>query len=193
MNILDFAEKQSFYTGANSKRKWIITKPEVLRNYLEICEFKPALLKDKLNTSYATVKRFLYSANLWNLAKIRIQKVKGGRKRYSKIDKFGYKYADSKHDVINDRGEIVRRSEHVVVAELAAGRPLSTSEVVHHIDLDKNNNDPSNLLICKDNKQHRQFHGQLERLAGKLVQLGLIKFNSENGYFINEEVVDVKR
>lgn len=71
MNILDFAIKQKFYTGAINKVKWVIIKPEVLKNYLELCEFKPSVLAKKLNTSYATTKRFLCRSNLWDLVKIK--------------------------------------------------------------------------------------------------------------------------
>jgi hypothetical protein len=39
------------------------------------------------------------------------------------------------------------RHEHRAVAEEAMGRPLRPGEVVHHIDGDKHNNDPSNLRV----------------------------------------------
>lgn len=40
------------------------------------------------------------------------------------------------------------RFEYQKVAEKALGRPLSKGEVVHHIDLNPQNNDNSNLVIC---------------------------------------------
>ncbi len=39
------------------------------------------------------------------------------------------------------------RHEHRVVAEEKYGRPLTFDDVVHHMDGDKRNNDPSNLEI----------------------------------------------
>lgn len=39
------------------------------------------------------------------------------------------------------------RHEHRVVAEQMLGRPLTSEEVVHHIDCDCRNNRPDNLLV----------------------------------------------
>lgn len=39
------------------------------------------------------------------------------------------------------------RLEHRVVIEQYIGRPLSDSEIVHHRDGDKSNNDPENLAV----------------------------------------------
>lgn len=182
MNVTDFAELQHKYTGANNKRKWVITRPDVLLIYLEKFNFRPSLLAKELKTFYATVKRLLCSAGLWDKAKIKLNG-SGGRKRTTSIDKFGYKYADSQFDYVNDRGEVVRRYEHHVIAEQKYGRKLKECEVVHHVDLNKLNNDPSNLYICRDNKEHRLIHGQLERVAAQLIQNGIIVFDEQKGEY----------
>jgi hypothetical protein len=59
--------------------------------------------------------------------------------------------------------------EHILVAEKALGRKLVNlgkgnpmSEVVHHIDGNKQNNAPSNLLICT-HKYHIELHHRLEK------------------------------
>ena len=48
--------------------------------------------------------------------------------------------------------------EHIVVAEKMLGRSLTDSEVVHHIDEDKMNNNPDNLMIFTNNQEHVRFH-----------------------------------
>lgn len=48
--------------------------------------------------------------------------------------------------------------EHRVIAEEVLGRPLPPGAVVHHIDGDRLNNAPDNLLICSDNAHHQLVH-----------------------------------
>jgi hypothetical protein len=50
------------------------------------------------------------------------------------------------------------RHEHRIVAEKMLGRPLRRGEIVHHIDENKHNNDPSNLMVITQ-RQHMLEHG----------------------------------
>ena len=50
------------------------------------------------------------------------------------------------------------RHEHRVVAERILGRTLKKGEVVHHIDGDKHNNSPENLMVFRNQKDHVAFH-----------------------------------
>jgi len=50
------------------------------------------------------------------------------------------------------------RHTHRIVAEEILGRPLKKGEVVHHIDRDKRNNDPSNLMIFSSQAEHAAWH-----------------------------------
>ena len=50
--------------------------------------------------------------------------------------------------------------EHIVVAEASAGRALRVGEVVHHIDHNKQNNDPNNLQICASHSDHMKLHAR---------------------------------
>lgn len=47
---------------------------------------------------------------------------------------------------------------HRWVAELMLGRELKPGEVVHHIDGDKRNNKPSNLMVFPSQKEHLEWH-----------------------------------
>lgn len=74
---------------------------------------------------------------------------------------------------------------HIKVAEKKLGRKLKEEEMVHHIDGNKLNNDPDNLYVCKNRKEHQTIHSQLEKLAFRLIQKGIIKFNYQEGkYYI---------
>lgn len=47
---------------------------------------------------------------------------------------------------------------HRVVAEQMLGRPLKPGEVVHHIDEDKRNNHPLNLMVFASQALHALWH-----------------------------------
>lgn len=48
-----------------------------------------------------------------------------------------------------------RISLHRKIATLAFGKPLPPGVVVHHIDLDRSNNHPTNLVVCPDKEYRR--------------------------------------
>lgn len=48
--------------------------------------------------------------------------------------------------------------EHIVVAEKKLGRSLYPEEVVHHIDHNRGNNDPDNLMVFASSADHTAFH-----------------------------------
>jgi len=76
------------------------------------------------------------------------------------------------HPKCNNVGYV---KEHTLVAEKMLGRPLRKNEVVHHINMDKQNNDESNLFIC-DNKEHLKCHRSIENLIKPLLDKGIIEF-----------------
>lgn len=55
------------------------------------------------------------------------------------------------------------RHEHRVVAEKKLGRKLRDGEVVHHIDGNKRNNDPDNLMVFSSQAEHASYHLKLKR------------------------------
>lgn len=55
------------------------------------------------------------------------------------------------------------RRLHRVVAELLLGRELKSGEVVHHIDGNKQNNDPKNLMVFGSQAEHAAWHAKHDK------------------------------
>ena len=70
--------------------------------------------------------------------------------------------------------------EHIENAEAKIGRKIKEGEVVHHISGNKKDNSFENLFICGSNREHKLLHIQLGKLALKLVEAGVIKFDEQH-------------
>jgi hypothetical protein len=82
-----------------------------------------------------------------------------------------------------DEGRRKHIPQHRLVMERFLQRKLKRSEQVHHVDGDKQNNNPSNLYLCKNAAEHTKLHKQLEDLAMKLVANGSITFSHTGGQY----------
>lgn len=65
-------------------------------------------------------------------------------------------YIDANGYERNEQKKYVHRS----VAEKALGKSLPEGSIVHHIDGNKSNNSPSNLVICQGEAYHRLLHAR---------------------------------
>lgn len=86
-------------------------------------------------------------------------------------------------------GYITKQGYHLIFdgkqyvpAHRLAFPDLPKEMVVHHIDGDKLNNTPCNL-ISLTKKRHREAHGWLEQVSYSLIQAGLIKYDRETNFY----------
>jgi hypothetical protein len=56
------------------------------------------------------------------------------------------------------------RKLHTIIAEKAFGGPLPAGAVVHHLDENSHNNNPTNLVICPDQAYHMLIHRRARAL-----------------------------
>ena len=73
--------------------------------------------------------------------------------------------------------------EHTAVMERVLQRSVLPGECVHHIDGDKDNNEPDNLYLCRSRSEHRRIHHQLNGLAGELLRRGILRFDRTKGMY----------
>jgi hypothetical protein len=79
-----------------------------------------------------------------------------------------------------------RIAEHIFIMEKHLGRYLTNDERVHHIDLDKINNDISNLYLSINVSAHGKIHSSLNKIVNKLIKDNVIGF-SNGAYYLKEE------
>ena len=78
-----------------------------------------------------------------------------------------------------------RAAVHVLVAAAQVRRQLSKSEVVHHLNGDRQDNRPGNLVIVS-RTEHARLHAQLEGLARQLMKQGMIEFKDGSYTFSSQ-------
>ena len=88
---------------------------------------------------------------------------KGGRK----ISSDGYIAIHKPEHYLADKQGYV--FEHRLVVASFLKRKLKPTEVIHHIDSNRQNNKPSNLCVFPSRKAHMQFHGEMMEYARVLI------------------------
>ena len=81
--------------------------------------------------------------------------------KHSTISSHGYVkiYVGIEHHLADPNGYAYK---HRIVAEKKLGRRLKLGEMTHHIDHNKQNNSPKNILIVKSSAEHLVHHRKPE-------------------------------
>ena len=69
--------------------------------------------------------------------------------------------------------------EHTLIVEEKLKRSLNRDEEIHHINLDKTDNNIENLCLCT-HKTHIKIHRSIEKLIPILLQRNIIYFDNES-------------
>jgi hypothetical protein len=85
----------------------------------------------------------------------------------------------------NDRHKGEWVTQHRYNMEQYLGRKLLRTEIVHHIDMDKTNNNINNLWLC-NHSTHTTAHGSMNIAVAGLIEKGLVEFN-EGKYYLKEK------
>ena len=102
--------------------------------------------------------------------------------RYYRYGRFNNERAENGEGSINAGGYRVhsngfkREYEHIQIAEKALGRPLPKGAVVHHINHDRADNRPENLVVCPSQAYHVLLHmnekiNRIKNLPSVLIKL----------------------
>ena len=92
------------------------------------------------------------------------------------------------HSILNGYVEIIvdgkRVLEHRAVMEDMLGRPLQKSEIVHHIDCDRLNNDLENLVLLENHSSHLAVHKSLSDALPDLLQTGALRYDFKTHRYV---------
>lgn len=88
---------------------------------------------------------------------------------------FNYKFPDR----VNKHGYIL---EHIRAIEELTDQPVPKDCEVHHVDGNKKNNEPSNLVLLSK-QQHKNVHKSGWLLLYRLVEAGIIEHNHETNEY----------
>jgi len=83
---------------------------------------------------------------------------------------------------INKTGEYL----HKYLYSEFIGRKLTRKEQVHHIDMDKLNNEIKNFFLCQNKSNHHKIHFQMEKLGYKLLKKYIWYDERKKKYILDE-------
>jgi len=77
-------------------------------------------------------------------------------------------------------------ARHRLMVEQCLGRPLTLSELVHHIDFDPQNNEVSNFDVVTA-KQHSSAQTSIFKLVKRLMAMGIVDYDKNKHIYIMRE------
>jgi hypothetical protein len=105
------------------------------------------------------------------------ENIKIGRLAWGKKNARGFSVKTTGYCVVTV-GKNKGRMVHDVIMEAILGRELTSSEVVHHKDINPSNNDPKNLKVM-DAKDHMRLHRNLDMDKRQRNEKGQFKTKKE--------------
>lgn len=150
---------------------------------------KQTLMRWTDNEDKAIREAYEYAKNAPYMEQVLVPLAQRLGRRYSEVSfrakKLGLSFKSAKVRQTHHRGRPLassqnvghHRYEHQVIAERMIGRKLFRNETVHHINCDKNDNRPENLIVC-DRGKHRRLHLQLEEIARLMLKSGEVEFDA---------------
>ncbi len=104
------------------------------------------------------------------------QKHQGNKKRaingYILIKDYNHPNKNSHNDIL----------EHIKVMSEFLNRPIKKGEIIHHINMVRDDNRLENLYLYSSIASHVKAHGRLNKLVKKLINNKILKF--ENGEYL---------
>jgi predicted nucleic acid-binding Zn ribbon protein len=136
------------------QRRTDVTDAGIIRMYLEY-DMSGDKIAAHFNCSKSTICRRLRKLGLTKPA--HGHEGRNGKRGTVFINGYPAVYAPTHHRA-KSNGYV---REHILVVERMLGRHLAKGEVVHHINEDKTDNRPVNLMVFPNNMAHMRHHWEL--------------------------------
>lgn len=143
----------------------------------------------KTNCSICGKEYFQFQANFRKAqsaicsheCKMKFMSAPDGKKKYKRGYKLGgHILVKAAEHPNNKKGWV---PEHRLIMEKHLGRILRSDELIHHINMKKDDNRIENLYIFNDDTTHFLSHGSLNKCVETLIETGILKFNRTTGLY----------